>query len=184
MRRVERQEIVDYQTYEDVRAAFREKVMREKAARRVHVGSHLTFLFENRETIRYQVQEMVRAERIVREAEIRHELDTYNELLGGTGQLGCTLMIEIDDAAERAVLLARWLHLPRHVYLRLPDGGRVYAGYDQRQVGETRLSAVQYLKFDTRGRVPVAAGADHPELTVETALSEEQRAALAADLAD
>lgn len=184
MRTVERSEITDYQTYEEGRAAFRERVMAEKADRRVHLGEHLTFLFENRTTIRYQVQEMMRAEQLVKEAEIRHELETYNELLGGTGELGCTLLIEIDDPAERAVKLTAWLELPKHLYLKLADGSKAYASFDPRQVGEARLSSVQYLKFDVKGQVPVAVGCDLPVLAVETALSEPQRKALARDLAE
>jgi hypothetical protein len=153
-----------------------------KRPRRVHVGDHLTFLFENHETVLYQVQEMVRAERIVRDAEIRHEIDTYNEVLGGAGELGCVLLIEIDDPKERQEKLTRWLTLPEKLYLRLEDGTRVRATHDTRQVGETRVSSVQYLKFDTKGAVPVAAGADHPDLTAEAVLTPEQRAALAEDL--
>ena len=112
MKTVERSEILDYATYEERRAAIRDAAMQAKDERRVHVGRYLTFLFENRETIRYQIQEMMRAERMVREADIAHEIETYNELLGGGGELGCTLLIEIDDPAERAVKLGRWLGLP------------------------------------------------------------------------
>jgi len=181
-----RSEIVDYQTYEDLRAEIREKVMREKADRRIHLGQHLTFLFENRATIRYQVQEMMRAEQIVREADIRHELDTYNELLGGPGELGCTLLVEIDDPLTRAEKLSRWPDLPKRLYARLEDGTRVRPSHDERQVGETRLSSVQYLKFGVGARAPVALGCDHadPELRSEAPLTEAQRAVLQADLAE
>jgi hypothetical protein len=184
MKTVERDEIVDYVTYEEIRGRVREAAMRAKDARRVHVGPHLAFLFENHETIRYQVQEMTRAERMVKEADIRHEIETYNELLGGPGELGCTLLIELDDPAERAEKLVKWLALPRHLYVVRADGGKAYARCDERQVGETRVSSVQYLKFDVGGEAPVAAGCDHPdpELKHETRLSPEQRAALQADL--
>jgi len=184
VRPVERNEIVDYLTYEEGRDEIRRKVMQEKADRRVHLGADLTLLFETRETVRYQIQEMMRTERIVREADIRHEIETYNELLGGPGELGCTLLIEIDDPLARSDKLARWLDLPKHLYARLEDGTKAYARYDPRQVGETRLSSVQYLRFPVGGRVPVALGCDHPdpELNAETPLAEAQRAALARDL--
>lgn len=186
MRPVERSEIVDYVTYEEGREEYRKQVMAEKAPRRLHVGPHLTLLFETRETIRYQVQEMMRAERIVREADILHELGTYNELLGGPGELGATLLIELDDPAARDEKLGAWLGLPQQLYLRLEDGTLVRPSFDPRQVGDTRLSSVQYLKFATGGRVPVAVGCDHtdPELRHETPLSPEQRSAFARDLAD
>ena len=186
MRPVERSEIVDYVTYEEGREAYRKRVLAEKAPRRIHVGPHLTFLFETRETIRYQVQEMMRAERIVREADILHELATYNDLLGGPGELGATLLIELADPAARDARLGAWLDLPRHLYMKLEDGSRAPARFDPRQVGDTRLSSVQYVKFATGGRVPVAVGCDHPdpELRHETVLTQEQRAAFARDLAD
>jgi hypothetical protein len=183
MRPVRRDEILDLQAYERSRAELRGAVLEAKRARRVHVGGALTLLFENTATMRYQIQEMIRAERIQGEPEIRHEVETYNELLGAKGELGVSLLIEIPDAAERDRKLAAWLALPRHLYLLTEDGEKVRPTFDARQVGSDRLSSVQYLKFDVRGRVPVAAGSDLPELQVETRLSPEQRAALAADLA-
>jgi len=182
MKPVSRNEILDYQTYEDARAAYRQSVLALKEPRRVHVGPHFTFLFENHETVRYQIQEMMRVERIVREADIQHEIATYNDLLGGVGQLGCTLLIEIDDERERAVKLAAWRELPRHLYARLEGGEKVRPEFDPRQVGDKRLSSVQYLKFDTGGRVPVALGSDLPGAEHETTLGAAQRRALEADL--
>ncbi len=184
MKPVARQEIIDYQTYEEQRAPFRQGLMSIKDQRRVHVGDFLTFLFENRDTVRYQVQEMMRAEKLVKEAEILHELETYNELLGGPGELGCTLLIEIDDPDERAVLLKKWMGLPEKIYLRLADGRQVFARFDPRQVGDEQLSSVQFLKFDTGSETPVAIGAEHPELTVEAELTQEQRETLSKDLKD
>lgn len=186
MQPVQRESLLDYVTYEERREAIRREILVVKAARRVHVGGVLTFLFENAETVRYQVQEMMRAERIVKEADIRHELATYNELLGGPGELGATLLIEIDDPAERDRCLRAWLELPWHVYVEVPAPGgaeRVYARFDRRQIGEERLSSVHYLKFDTGGRVPFAVGVDLQGLEAHTRLSPEQAAALAADLA-
>ncbi len=177
-----RDEIVDFETYSEQRPTYRPKVMAIKAPRRIHVGPVLTFLFENHETVRYQVQEMLLAERIVKEAEIRHELDTYNELLGGPGGLGASLLIEIENEAERNEKLTAWLALPGHLYAKLEDGTKIRATYDERQVGETRLSSVHYLRFPVQGQVPVALGSDLPTLMLETPLTAEQRAALQSDL--
>lgn len=182
MRRVERSEILDPDTYERLRPALREAIFAVKAPRRIHVGEHLTFLFENAETIRYQVQELVRAERLTREEDIRHELDTYNALLGGDGELACVLLVELDDPAVRAVRLREWFRLPEHVYVRLEDGARVRAAFDEAQRGDGRLSSVQYLQFAVGDRVPVAVGVDLPGLAAETVLTAAQRAALAEDL--
>ena len=182
MKPVERTEIVDYVTYEEIRNQFRAEVMTAKAVRRVHVGDYLTFLFENPLTVRYQIQEMMRAERIVREADILHEIQTYNELLGKDGELGCTLLIEIDNPAPRDEKLGEWRDLPEHVYAVVEDGVRIPATFDERQRDQARLSSVQYLKFDTRGKVPLSIGVDLASLKAETRLPEELRVALHADL--
>jgi hypothetical protein len=185
MRPVERSEIVDYETYGDRRDGIRTQALAAKRLRRYLVGEFLCFLFENRETVRYQVQEMMRTERIVREEDILHEIQTYNELLGTDGELGCTLLIGIPDEAAREERLPRWMGLNDTLYMRLPDGTKVRPRYDSRQVGRGRLSSVQYLHFALGGVVPVAIGCDHsdPELTTELPLSADQQAALASDLA-
>jgi uncharacterized protein DUF3501 len=180
--KVQRSEILRLEEYDARRAAIRSEVLAVKQRRRVHVGP-LTFLFENAETVRYQVQEMARAERLYREEELQHELDTYNELLGGPGELGCSLLIELVEPSERDAKLRAWRELPAHLYAKLPDGRRVRARYDDRQVGDDRLSSVQYLKFAVGAEAPVAIGSDLPGLVRETPLTEDQRAALQADLA-
>jgi hypothetical protein len=182
VRPVKREEILPAEVYERSRDEIRQGILEAKAPRRVHAGP-LTFLFENTATARYQIQEMVRAERTTREADILHELETYNELLGGPGELGATLLIELTDPAVRDVKLRAWLGLPDHLYLKLADGRKVRATFDARQVGDDRLSSVQYLKFDVGGQVPVAIGADLQAFTVEVELSPEQREALRQDLA-
>jgi Protein of unknown function (DUF3501) len=183
MRPARREELLDLAAYERSRPEIRAGILEAKRRRRVHVAGVLTFLFENTATVRYQVQEMMRAERLTREADILHELETYNELLGGPGELGCTLLIEIPDPAERDRKLRAWLDLPHHLYVKLEDGTEVRARFDPRQVGGDRLSSVQYLKYGVQGRTPAALGSDHPQLAGEVALDGEQRAALEADLA-
>ena len=183
MKPVDRSEILDFVTYSEQRDTLRPQALAAKAPRRIQLsGGTFTFLFENRDTVRYQVQEMMRAERIVKETDIVHELSTYNELLGGPGELGCTMLIGIDDEAERAIKLQEWLALPQHVYLERADGSRVRPTFDPRQVGEQRLSSVQYLKFAV-GEAPVAIGIDLPQVEVRQELSADQRGALEADLA-
>jgi hypothetical protein len=178
---VRREEIMPLDAYEASREEIRKAILEAKRRRRVSAGV-LTFLFENTATIRYQIQEMVRAEHMTRDADIRHELETYDELLGGKGELGVSLLIEVPDPEERDRRLREWLELPRHLYLRLEDGQKIRARFDLRQVGTDRLSSVQYLKFDVRGQVPVAAGSDLPALTVEALLDADQRKALGGDL--
>jgi hypothetical protein len=182
MRTVERSEIVDYQTYEDLRQEFQNEVFPAKAIRRIRVGEWFNFLFENPLTIRYQIQEMMRVEKIVREDAIQHELKTYNGLLGGDGELGCSLLIEIEDVEDRDVKLREWLELPEHLHALLPDGTKVRPSFDEGQRGRDRLSSVQYIKFPVGSTAPTAIGVDLPGIECETTLSEEQRAALQEDL--
>ena len=182
MKRVNRQEILDYVTYEEERDKLRKKIMKIKNLRRINVGGVLSFLFENTDTVRYQIQEMVRVERIVKETDILHEIKTYNELLGNSGELGCTLLIEIDDSEERQEKLIQWLDLHNHLYLILEDGSRIRASFDERQIGDSRLSSVQYIKFNTGGKTPVAIGSDLSLLKAETTFTVEQQKALSEDL--
>jgi hypothetical protein len=187
MRKVQRGEILDYQTYGDQRDGARRAIMEIKRPRRIHVGEYLTFLFENADTIRYQIHEMLRAERIVRESDVQQEIDTYNAVLGDAGELGCCLLVEIDDRDQRDRLLREWRLLPEHLYLRVDDGSagglKLRPSYDRAQIAEDKISSVQYLKFAVGDRAPLALGCDLPTLTVETTLGDEQRAALLADLA-
>ena len=182
MKRVTRNEILDYVTYEEQRDKFRNKIMKIKELRRINVAGVLSFLFENTDTVRYQIQEMMRVERIVKETDIQYEINTYNELLGDSGELGCTLLIEIDDPDEREKKLTQWLDLPKHLYLSMEDESRIRASFDERQIGDTRLSSVQYIKFNTGGKTPVAIGSDLPLFKEETALTADQKKALSEDL--
>jgi hypothetical protein len=182
MKKVERSDILDYVTYEERRPEIRGAAMRAKDARRIHLGDYLTFLFENTETVRYQVLEMVRAEKIVRESDIQHELDTYNELVGGPGELCATLLIEIEDVDDRARKLVEWVGLPEKLYLKLRDGSRAYAQPDERQNEDAKISSVQFLKFVCGGQIPVAIGCAHPKNSIEIDLTGLQTAGLAADL--
>ena len=183
MRPVKRSEIVDYVTYEENRGAFQQEVFAAKARRRIHLGEYFTFLFENALTIRYQIQEMMRAEKIVREKDILHELETYNSILGSDGELGCSFMIEIDDPKERDLKLREWIALPEHLYAELADGTKVRPSFDETQRDVARLSSVQYLKFPVNGRAPVALGIDLPGCEGEVYLADDQKDALQEDLA-
>ena len=183
MKAVTREEILDYVTYTEQRDAIRASAMAAKDLRRVHAGPHLTFLFENRETIRYQILEMVRSEQMVREADIRHELDTYNAVLGREGELGATLLIEIEDPERRDLLLRRWRDLPGHIALVLEDGTRVPARWDALQMSEEKLSSVQFLIFPAGpGARPAELRVEHPELEARVEFGPALREGLAQDI--
>lgn len=186
MPEVTRQEILDYVTYSEKRTEIRPKIIAEKDKRRIHVGEYLTFLFENHDTIWYQIQEMMRAEQMVKEADIKHEIDTYNEIVTANGSLGCSLLIEIDDVNIRQQKLSQWLKLPEKIFLVLESGEKVPAIYDKRQIGSDRLSSVQYLRFDVKGKKPIAIAIDMPDFKDDfpatVNLSPDQQKALESDL--
>lgn len=146
MKPVERNEILGLADYETIRDRFRARVIDEKRIRRVHVGDHVTALFENHDTVLLQIQEMLRTERITREPAILHEIETYNQLVPRRGELSATVMIEFADATERDEFLAKARGFERHVAL-VVDGETCAATWDPTRELEDRASAVHYLKF-------------------------------------
>ncbi len=186
MQPIQLSDIKNIAEYEAERESLRPAMIALKDRRRIGVGGHLTLLFENRETVRYQIQEMMRIERIVKPAEVLHEVETYNELIPGPGELSASLLIEYETQRERDVELRRLLGLDQHIWLEA-GGQRTRAMFDSRQIGETRLSSVQYLKFHltpaqieawSRGACIVV---DHPRYRAERALSEAERTELSGD---
>ena len=178
---VKRSEIFDYQTYEENRGYTKSKIIEIKKHRRVHLGENLTFLFENHETIKYQIQEIMRVEKIVKESAILEELNTYNSFLGNSGELACVLLIEIEEESDRKPLLENWMGMEKCIYILDEVGNKIFAEHDPTQVGDRRLSAVQYLKFVIK-EPPIALGCTFDELAGEIELTKEQRNALAGDL--
>lgn len=186
-------EILDNRAYEQARPEFRAKVLAEKSRRRVALGPNFTLLFENRLTVLYQVQEMMRIEGIADAKAIRHEMETYNELIPSQGGLSATLMIEYEDPETRARELPRLLGIEKHVWLKVGDLPPVPAAFDTRQIGADRVSAVQYVRFtlpDPHRRLwsglghsgQIRLAIDHPNYTWEAVFPPETAAALAEDL--
>lgn len=189
MQAIDIAEIKDIAEYELERPDWRPRVMAIKDRRRIRVGDHLTFLFENRETVRYQIQEMMRIERIVRPEEIAHEVETYNELIPGRNELSASLLIEYESAQERAVRLRELLGLEHHVWLQVNGAPpRVLALFDARQIATDRISSVQYIKFqlsDEQARnwsSGVVLAVDHPNYRAERPLTAAEMEELGQDL--
>lgn len=192
MRPISRDDIMDKMAYEVARDSFRRRIMAAKNSRRVTVGGHATFHFETRDTMLYQVHEMLRAEDSwERPGAIEDELDAYNPLIPSAGELSATLMLEYESAAERDHWLRELLGLEDHVWLQVGDSGRIGARFDEAQVSPERISSVQYLRFpvDEASRrdleaegTPVRVILDHPALSAQAVVGEETRRQLAADL--
>ena len=191
---VQRPDIKNIAEYEKLRPEFRKQVMALKDRRRMQVGPHFTFLFENYTTVLYQIQEMMRVERIVDDRAIAHEIETYNELIPMAGGLSATLLLEYDDRAARERNLPGLTGIEKHVWLELGELGRIPGNFDAAQIGEERVSAVQYVQFSLtpeqrkRWRELGQAGrlklvVDHPNYRHEAVLPAAIVDALAEDLA-
>jgi hypothetical protein len=144
------EDIVDREKYAGLRPSYRAAVIDYKRNRRLAVGENITLLFEDRETLRFQVQEMVWVEGIALPEKIQHEIDTYNELMPADRELSATLFIEITEAAKIRAALDRLIGVDEHVSLIVGeerDAIEIGARFDPKQMEEDRISAVQYIKF-------------------------------------
>jgi hypothetical protein len=192
-------DILDLRAYERVRDDFRRQVAAKKRLRRVPLGPVITLLFECTDTVRFQVQEMARAERILTDEGIQEELDVYNRLLPAPGELSATLFIELTDEDQLRHWLPRLVGIERSVAFELPeprgaDAATVVvsspeASHAQALTRETVTSAVHYVRFsftpaevDLFGAGPVALVSRHPEYPARTELSDQVRQELLSDL--
>ncbi len=194
MRPLTPQDLVDLDRYALLRPDYRPAVIAYKRRRRVALGEKVTLVFEDRETLRFQVQEMLWVERIRDPALVQKELDVYNELMPGERELSATLFIEITELAEIRAELDRLLGIDKHVALVLGADAApetIRARFDPKQLEEERISAVQYLRFaldPAQARrlsdpaVPVRLRSDHPSYAREAELPPEVRRSLVADL--
>jgi Protein of unknown function (DUF3501) len=198
MKPIELKDVKNPVDYEEVREAMRAEIIALKKARRISVGPNLTFLFENRETVLFQIQEMIRTEGIVEDARIQDELDAYNALLPSKGELSATLFIEIpdlhllsQDQVRQAV--SRFQGLDRGGVRLVVGGADRPAIFEGGHSKERKLAAVQYLRFPVPESAALALGnsalaarlvVDHPSCSAEEILGPDTRAQLAGDLAD
>ncbi len=184
-------DILDKAAYETARPEMRRRIMLEKARRRVLVGDHCSLLFENRDTMHYQVQEMLRAEDSwLRPGALDDELSAYNPLIPARGELSATLMLEYETPAERAEALPRFVGLDQHVWLEIDGTPKVLASFDRGQIDAAGVSSVQYLKFALSPAQVTQLGQDgsvvrvridHPAYQAQAVLGEDTRRAIAAD---
>ncbi|MBM3939804.1 MAG: DUF3501 family protein [SAR202 cluster bacterium] len=192
MQPLTQQDLKDIAQYEREREEFRRRVIELKRHRRVPVGDKLTFVFENRDTIRFQIQEMMRAERIVQPDRIQEELDTYNTLVPAENQLIATLLLEITNQAEMKEQLDRFMGIDRGGTTVLEIGGeRVEGEYEGGHSNEEKISAVHYVTFKlspgqaeriVRGEDPVKLVVRHRNYRHETSIAGDVLRSLANDL--
>lgn len=188
-----RTDLFSLETYAIEREAFRARVIAHKRTRKLALGEHVILLFEDRLTIQYQIQEMLRIERIFEPDAIQDELDAYNPLIPGGRDLKATMLIAYPDPAQRHRALAGLGGIERAVYAEVGGRGRatMHADEDMDRTDADKTSAVHFLRFDftpaqiaaLRAGAPLAFGIDDPRMPLRVEPSADTRAALLADFA-
>ena len=171
MEKITQEQLHPLEKYAQIRKDFRAEVMEHKKDRQLAIGPHVTLYFEDRMTIQYQIQEMLRVERIFEADGIREELDAYNPLIPDGRNLKATMMIEYEDPQERAQRLAELVGIEDAVWLQVGDLGKVKAIADEdlERATEDKTSAVHFLRFEfsdkmvdaLHGGAVLSAGVDH-----------------------
>ena len=192
--KLERKDLMGLEEYAQKRDGIRQQIIAHKRARTLHIGPNLTLLFEDRETMRYQVQEMLRAERIFEAAGIQDELDAYNPLIPDGSNWKATMLIEFGEVEERREALGKLIGIEDRVWMRVHGHAQVFPIADEDLERETteKTSSVHFLRFELTSSMVKAlkegealdAGVDHPEYThsVKPVPAELQKS-LVADLA-
>jgi len=193
MNALKRQELLSLEQYAQERAAFRARVIIHKHKRRVAIGDHACLYFEDRLTIQYQIQEMLRIEKIFESRDIEEELKAYNPLIPDGNNWKATFMLEYEDVEERRIALGELQGVATKVWVRIGDRARVYAVADEDMDRENaeKTSSVHFLRFDlgsemvaqAKSGAAISCGIDHPHYHHEMVLDTLTRAALVADLA-
>ena len=194
MSAITRDSLLSLEAYAKARGAFRERVLAHKKPRTVHLGAHVTLLFEDELTIRYQIQEMLRIERVFEEAGIADELAAYGPLVPDGSNLKATMLIEYDDVDERTEALAKLRGVEQCVWVQIAGCDRAFAVADEDlpRTNDEKTAAVHFLRFELAPAMVAAAkrgaglgiGVLHPayEATI-AAVGDATREALVADLA-
>ena len=193
MPRITRESLMTLEAYARERPQFRARVMAHKQDRTLHLGEHVTLLFEDELTIRYQVQEMLRVERIFEEAGIQDELDAYNPLIPDGANWKATMLIEYPDVEERQRMLARLIGIEDRAWVQVEGHARVYAVADEdiERENDEKTSSVHFLRFEldqvmagaVKRGARLAVGVDHPQYRAAIDdLPPASRSSLASDL--
>jgi hypothetical protein len=191
MNKVVLDDILGFSAYEKVRQEFRQGIIEKKKHRRVAVGDRVSLVFENRDTVIYQIQEMLRAERITDLDKIREEIAVYNELVPNAGELSATLFLEIEDQSNLRHELLKFLGIDEAVFLKV-GAQSIQARFEEGRSKDDKISAVQYVRFpidEAAKRAFLAGGPaeliiDHPNYQARAVLSRDSVAALAQDMVD
>ncbi|HEC05761.1 MAG TPA: DUF3501 family protein [Thiolapillus brandeum] len=193
MNKLKREDLMSLEEYDQARPEFRQKVMAHKKNRLVRLNENAALYFEDQLTMQYQVQEMLRIEKIFNAQGIQEELDTYNPLIPDGSNWKVTFMLEYPDVEERKKMLARLTGIEEKVWVRVDDLEKVYpiANEDLERTTEEKTSSVHFMRFELTDEMivaakqgaPVSMGIDHDEFTVEVSpVAVETAASLVNDL--
>ena len=193
MTKITRDSLMSLETYARERRQLRVSIITHRRLRSVNLGEHLNLQFEDEQTVRYQIQEMLRIEKIFEEAGIQEEISVYGPLVPDGTNWKATLLIEYPDEAQRRVELARLTDIENLVWVRVAGCDKVFAIADEDldRSTEDKTSAVHFLRFEltpamiaaAKSGVVVSMGVDHPNCTLDLEVPAPTRAALVADLA-
>jgi len=191
MKKIALDDILGFATYEQARDEFRREIIEKKKFRRVAVGENISLVFENRDTVIFQIQEMLRAERIVDLDKIREEISVYNELVPNQAELSATLFIEIEDQNHLRDELLKFRGIEESLLMIVGDH-RIPGRFEEGRSKEDKISAVQYVRFLFTGEarqaliagVPAEVVIDHPNYRASKILGAAVQESLARDLAD
>ena len=188
---LERQDLLTLEEYAEKRSSIRQETIQVKKLREVHLGSHIRMIFENKQTVQYQIQEMLRIEKIFESSEIQDELDVYNALVPNGSNLKATMMIEYPDVAERVEALSRLIGVEKSIYFQVDGHDKVFPMCNEDLERETDLktSAVHFMRFEFDQNMiadfvsgsDVKVGSAHPNYDYETSLDSQSQEALSED---
>jgi hypothetical protein len=191
MKKIALDDILGFAAYEKVRDEFRREIIEKKKLRRVTVGRNISLVFENRDTVIFQIQEMLRAERITDLDKIREEIAVYNELIPNPGELSATLFIEIEDQTHLRDELLKFLGIDEALNFKVGEQ-RIPGRFEEGRSKEDKISAVQYVRFSFNAEsrqafiagVPAEIIIDHANYRASEVLSAAVQGSLAQDLAE
>lgn len=188
---LERQDLLTLEEYAEKRSSIRQETIQVKKLREVHLGSHIRMIFENKQTVQYQIQEMLRIEKIFESSEIQDELDVYNALVPNGSNLKATMMIEYPDVAERVEALSRLIGVEKSIYFQVDGHDKVFpiCNEDLERETDLKTSAVHFMRFEFDQNMiadfvsgsDVKVGSAHPNYDYETSLDSQSQEALSED---
>ena len=188
---LERQDLLTLEEYAEKRSSIRQETIQVKKLREVHLGEHIRMIFENKQTVQYQVQEMLRIEKIFESSEIQDELDVYNALVPNGANLKATMMIEYSDVAERIVALTELIGVEKSIYFQVGNHEKAFpiCNEDLERETDVKTSAVHFMRFEFTQEMihdfiagsAIKVGSTHPNYDYEMTLATESQKVLSGD---